>query len=107
MRVLQFIVEGRTIKPDPSCDFNGLFPGRNKSIKVEFIFSPEWEKKVKVAAFWSVMGAEFPPQTIKDDNTCMIPIEALDKSAFKIQILGKYRGSTTFTNSFTVYQKGG
>lgn len=107
MRTLKFIVEGQTIMPDPSCDFSGLFPGKNKSIQAEFSFTPEWATRVKVAAFWSMMGAEFPPQKIEENSTCMIPVEALNKPAFKIQVLGKYRGVITPTNSLTVYQKGG
>ena len=29
MRTLRFIVENGSIKQDPTCNFSGLFPGRN------------------------------------------------------------------------------
>lgn len=106
MRTLRFIVDGETIVKDPSCDFSGLFPGTNPDIRAEFVFSPEWESRVKVVAFWSMLTQEYPPQVLKDDNTCLIPKEALARPAFKVQILGKYRGRKYQTNQTIVYQRG-
>ena len=107
MRVLRFIVNGRSIKPAPDCDLNGLFPGKNDSIQAEFEFSSEWMDIPKVVAFWSMMGVEYPPQELDEYDTCMIPIEALKKPAFKIQMLGKRKGVIMSTNRLTIYQKGG
>lgn len=107
MRVLKFIVDGNSIKQDPDCDFTGLFPGKEDQIRAEFTFSKEWQKRVKVAAFWSIMGAEFEPQEIKDGESCMIPVEALQKVAFRVQVLGKHRGAKVETDKVTVYQSGG
>lgn len=107
MRTLKFVVNGLTIQPDPSCDFTGLFPGTEADIQAEFSFSPEWKSRVKVAAFWSMMGSEYPPQALNNNKTCMIPGEALKRPAFKIQILGRSNGTTVRTNALTVYQKGG
>lgn len=108
MRTLRFIVDGRDIKQDPSCSFNGLFPGTEDTIKAEFAFSSEWKSVVKVIAFWSLMDKEYPPQVLNyDENACMIPKEALARPAFKIQILGKQNGRSFKTNMFTVYQRGG
>ena len=107
MRTLKFIVDGPTIKPDPSCSFNGLFPGAEDQIRAEFYFSKEWKNMVKVAAFWSVMGNEYDPQEVKEDNSCMIPVEALKRTSFRIQVLGKRDGTRMQTNKLTVYQKGG
>lgn len=107
MRTLKFVVDGSTIRPDPSCDFSGLFPGAETSVKAEFSFSPEWKSMVKVAAFWSMMGSEYPPQVLKDGKSCMIPAEALKRAAFKVQVLGKYKGVPTSTDKLTIYQKGG
>lgn len=107
MRVLQFIVDGNVIKQDPDCDFTGLFPGKEDRIRAEFTFSKDWQKRVKVAAFWSVMGTEFEPQEIKDGESCMIPVEALRKVAFGVQVFGKYRGVKVETNKVMVYQSGG
>lgn len=107
MRVLKFIVDGSTIKQDPTCNFNGLFPAPNQEIVAEFIFSNEWIGVPKVAAFYSVLGNEYPPRIIPKENRCMIPAEALNRPVFRMQILGSNRGNVMSTNMLTVYQKGG
>lgn len=106
MRTLRFIVSNNTITEDPSCDFTGLFPAPNQEIQAEFVFSPDWTDRIRVAAFYSVLGTEYPPQII-DENRCMIPPEALISPAFRIQVLGNYYGLTKTTNQLTVYQRGG
>lgn len=106
MRALRFIVDNETIKQDPSCDFTGLFPGKNSDIRAEFVFSPEWKNKVKVAAFWSTLDKEYEPQVIEED-ACNIPVEALDKASFKIQVLGKRSRDFLYTNKLTILQTGG
>ena len=106
MRVLRFLVDNNTIVEDPSCDFTGLFPNPNQTIAAEFIFSHEWNNAFKVAAFYSVLDTEYPPQVI-DENRCMIPPEALNSPAFRIQVLGSYYGYNLSTNHLTVYQRGG
>ena len=107
MRVLRFIVKGTTIMQDPDCDFSGLFPDRNNEVIAEFDFSKEWGNGIKVAAFYSLLGAEYPPQELMGDDTCMIPIEALQHYAFKMQILGKYNGKRVETNKIVIRQSGG
>lgn len=111
MRTLRFIVDDGLIRQDPSCDFSGLFPGRNPDVRAEFIFSSEWKKTVKVAAFWSMLDTEYEPQVINGDS-CMIPEEALSRASFKIQVLGKkgtsvFNTTTLSTNKLTVRQGGG
>lgn len=107
MRVLQFIVDDKTIEQNPSCNFNGLFPGTEDAVKVAFTFSPEWEFATKVVAFWSIMGNEYPPQVLDDNNCCMVPKEALSRPAFKIQVLGIHEKVMVETNKLTIYQRGG
>ena len=107
LRTLKFNVNGQTISQDPSCDFSGLFPGANLEVQAEFTFSPEWKNRAKVVAFWSILDKEYPPQVLNDENVCQIPEEVLKRPAFKIQILGKYRGRTFKTDKLTVYQRGG
>lgn len=106
MRTLRFIVDGKTIKQDPACDFSGLFPGKNPNVHAEFSFSSEWDKKVKVVAFWSMLDAEYTPQEIDEDMGCLIPTEALAKPAFKIQVLGKRGKDRIDTNKLTIRQGG-
>ena len=107
MRVLKFIVGNDTIKQDPSCSFDGLFPATNQEVMAEFHFSEEWMGVSKVAAFYSMLGKEYTPQIIDNDNHCAIPPEALNLPSFKLQILGNVRGKFVTTNTLTVYQKGG
>lgn len=111
MRILRFIVDNESIKQDPSCDFSGLFPGKNPDVRAEFIFSSEWENAVKVAAFWSMLDTEYEPQVVRDDK-CNIPKDALNRASFKIQLLGKkYEPAlgtiTLSTNRLTIRQTGG
>ena len=106
VRKLKFIVDGMIIKPDPECDFNNLVPGSEEYLQAEFSFSKDWYNYVKVAAFYSVMGNEFPPKQIKE-GVCMIPKEALARREFQIQIVGKKDLTKKKTNSITITQNGG
>ena len=107
MRTLKFIVDGQTISLDPDCDFSGLTPGAEGYLVAKFSFSPEWNDTTKVAAFFSNLGREFQPQIIKADRTCTIPIEAVAKSIFKVQVIGQRGAYKISTNKVKVYQKGG
>jgi hypothetical protein len=104
MRTLKFIVSGQEIKPDPRCDFSGLIPGSAACVQAVFTFSKEWLSTPKVAAFYSRLGNEYPPQALKDGRSCTIPVEALSKRVFKLQILGK---NGLVTNRLEIDQKGG
>lgn len=107
MRILRFIVEGQIIKPDPTCDFGNLIPRTESFIQAQFSFSKEWNNCLKVAAFYSMIGTEYAPQPIKNDLTCMIPIDAVKRHKFQIQIVGRNLndGSKFCTNKLTIEQK--
>ena len=107
MRILKFIVDNQIIKQDPDCDFSNLVPGTEEYLQAEFSFSKEWSGCVKVAAFWSALGREYPPQEIKNGKTCMIPSEALKRRSFKIQVVGKNRNTKLTTNKLQIIQNGG
>lgn len=107
MRTLKFIVDRQTITQDPNCDFSGLIPGTAEYLKAEFIFSPEWNDCVKVAAFYSRLGREYPPQVLTDGKSCYIPADALKKRTFKIQVIGKRGDYKILTNKVEVSQNGG
>lgn len=107
MRTLKFIIDRNTLTQDSSCSFEGLFPAPNQKIRAEFSFSPDWTNIPKVVAFYSMLGKEYPPQLIDEDDHCMIPPEALNLPTFKLQVLGNNRGNILTTNTLTVYQKGG
>lgn len=107
MRTLKFIVDGQTIRKDPECDFDGLVPGTKSYVQAKFSFSEEWDGCTKVAAFYSNLGREFPPQVLNRDRACIIPQEALEKSIFKIRVIGQKKEYRIGTNKVTVHQKGG
>lgn len=108
MRTLRFIVDGQIIRPDPDCDFSGLVPGSEKYLKAKFTFSSEWNNCVKVVAFWSRMGEEYPPQKLQGGVSCDIPSEALESKYFKIQVIGKNKdGFKITTNKLEICQNGG
>ena len=106
MRTLKFVVEGQNISLDPNCDFSGLVPGTEGYLEAQFSFSPEWNGCAKVAAFFSSLGREFTPQVI-NGTSCIIPPEALEKSVFKVQVIGKKDNYTLRTNRIIVHQRGG
>ena len=107
MRTLKFIVNGQNLIQDPSCDFTGLFPSEKQELVAEFSFSDEWESGIKVVAFYSVLGKEYPPQVLNEENHCVIPREALIRPVFRMQILGELGGTIIQTNILSIYQKGG
>lgn len=107
MQTIKFHVSGANIEPVSARTPIKLFPGMTEPVRLEFTFSAEWEKRVKVAAFWSMMGNEYPPQPLQDGKSCIVPVEALQKAAFKVQILGKANGEKASTNRYTIYLKGG
>ena len=108
MRTLRFVVDGKSISPDPKCNFDGLVPGTDDSIQAEFIFkSDEWKACPKVVAFWSMLGREYQPQILESGKTtCMIPEEALKREKFKIQVIAKKTGYTIKTDKLIVHQRG-
>ena len=107
MRTLRFIVDGQTIKQDPTCDFTNLFSDKNSNVCAEFAFSSEWNDKIKVAAFWSMLDKEYEPQALDDKNSCVIPSDALKRASFKIQVLGLRGSEKLTTNKLTILQTGG
>lgn len=107
MQVLRFSVKGADITPEPIRTPAVLYPGMTEPVRLEFTFSPEWKGTTKVAAFWSILGNEYPPKVLKDGKSCIVPFEALQRAAFKVQIMAKQNGEIHSTGKCTVYLKGG
>lgn len=110
MRVLKFNVNGQIIEQDPNCDFSNLVPGSEQYLFAKFSFSREWGGCAKVAAFYSVLGHEYPPQILQYESMdmCAIPAEACANKTFKIRIIGKHpNGLRLKTNRIVVNQNGG
>ena len=107
MRTLKFIVDGLILKPDPECNFSNLVPGTDGYLQVSFEFSQEWSDCDKVVGFWSAMGREYAPQKLSNENTCMVPSDALKRREFKMKVFGVRNGYKITTNKVTVSQNGG
>lgn len=106
MQTINFIVNSLNIQVDDTSVTDNLVPGTEGFLRANFSFSNEWNGFTKVAAFFSNLGVEYSPQAINADGTCMIPFEALKKSIFKVQVIGKKRDQTLRTNKVTIRQKG-
>ena len=107
MKTLKFKVDGQNITLNPECNAERLVPGSEGYVLAEFEFSKEWDNCAKVAAFYSNLGREFEPQVLKEGKLCIIPLEALRMSIFKVKVFGKKEDYSICTNKVIVYQKGG
>ena len=107
MRTIHFIVNKQTLSLDPTCDISGLVPGTKGYLLANFSFSSEWDDCAKVAAFFSNLGREYEPQVLANGVSCVIPSEALEKSIFKVQVLGRKNDYNISTNRLIVRQNGG
>lgn len=108
MRTLKFIVNRQVLTPDPNCDFSGLVPGTSGYIQAEFSFSSDWDNRKKVVGFWNITEErEYEPQKLEND-ICMIPVEALAKRRFRMQVFGRQDAyGVVTTNKITITQNGG
>lgn len=107
MRTLVFNVKNQIIQKDHSCDFSGLVAGTTGYLKARFLFSEDWNGCAKVVGFFSKNDEEFPPCVLNEDNTCMIPDEALKYHEFKIRVYGRNNDYTITTRPITIKQYGG
>lgn len=107
MRTLKFIVSSQIVAPDPDCDMSNLVPGGKECIKLEFIFSKDWNGYTKVVEFTSALGKEYTPKMLTDGRSCIVPAEALSRRVFKIRVIGKQGEKKMVTNKFAIKQNGG
>ena len=106
MRVLEFMVNKQMLTKNPVCDFSNIVPGSEGYLKARFFFSEDWEDCTKVVGFY-YGNTEFPPKELAEDNTCIIPYEALKKPSFDIRVFGQRKGFGISTNRMTISQNGG
>lgn len=105
MKTVVFNVNGQSIYRDDPLDV--LVAGSCGYLKAKFVFSNDWEGCEKVAGFFSKYGVEFEPQRLSNDNTCIIPEEALEYHEFKLRLYGRKQGVTITTRPITITQYGG
>nr|DAJ42823.1 MAG TPA: hypothetical protein [Caudoviricetes sp.] len=86
MRTLEFVVKGQKMIKKADCDFTNIIAGSKGYLRAKFYFeSDEWKDSKKVAGFWSG-GQEFA--AFLDDDSCLIPEEALTRYYFLVQVTG-------------------
>lgn len=103
MRVLKFIVEGQSIKKDPSCDFSGIVPGSKGYLRAEFTFDSDWNGCGKAVVFENVFDKKNRPII---NGACEIPEEVLRRKMFYVKVAGKRDGFRIETNKERVIQDG-
>ena len=103
MRTIKFVVDGQSIKKDPSCDFSGLVSGSVGYLKAKFQFSSEWHGCKKAASFW--LGDEEHAKMLDSLDSCFIPEAALVTDQFKVSVIGVRPGYRITTNKTRVRQE--
>ena len=103
MRVLTYKVKGQQLIATGK--HSGLIAGTKGYLKAQFEFDDDWKDCVKVASF--INGNEHAVK-LDENNTCLIPNEALTGSTFKVKVEGRRSDSyRIMTGSITERQKGG
>jgi hypothetical protein len=75
-------------------------------MKIAVSFPPEWDRAVKVMAFYDYNRKECEPQIIRNGE-CEVPAECLKEITFYVQVLCKKDGVITETNILPLLQIGG
>ena len=87
MRTLEFNTKRQRLSKKPDCDFTGLVAGSSEYLNAKFHFCSEWDRcKIKIASFW-VDEKEYAVE-LNDENSCVIPSEALKGKKFEVSVLG-------------------
>ena len=103
MRVLTYKVKGQKIIPTGI--HSGLIAGTKGYLKAQFEFDDSWKDCVKVASFTN--NNEHACK-LDENNSCIIPDEALTDSTFKVTVEGrKSDGYRILSGFITERQKGG
>ena len=103
MRILTYKVKGQRLSG--TGDHSRLVAGTKGYLKARFEFNDDWKDCVKVASF--VNGDEHAVK-LDEDNTCLIPHEALTSSTFKVKVEGRRSdGYCIVSGPVTERQKGG
>lgn len=102
MRTLEFLVSDQRLRKNPECDFSGIVAGSIGHLKAVFSFSENWGDCKKAASFW-VDDHEYP--VLLEDDSCVIPKEALTGEMFKVSVMGAKPDYKITTNKVKVRQE--
>lgn len=87
MRTLEFEVNGQRLSKKTDCDFANIVANSVGYLRAKFYFEPDdWRDCKKVAGFWS--GGQEYAALLDDEDSCVIPKEALTRHYFLVQVTG-------------------
>lgn len=104
MRTMEFVVTGQTLEEKSDCDFSGFVSGSDGYIYAKFYFSEDWSGCSKTVEF-SSGNHNYPSQMLNRSDECKIPQEALARTIFRIQVIGKKSNLKLITNRLLVTQR--
>lgn len=105
MRTLEFKVDRQRLTKQPGCDFSNIVAKTTGYLHAKFNFSQnEWGGCKKAASFW--IGSNEYPVLLDDNDSCVIPSEALVGDYFEVSVTGAKRdGYRISTNKFKIRQE--
>lgn len=106
MRTLHLLVTGNKLEKHPAYLFMGRRSEVGQPIKISVSFSPEWDRVVKVMAFYDHEHKECTPQEICN-GVCEVPPECLKNHTFYMRVLGLKDGKMIDTDMLSFMQIGG
>ena len=97
VRILKFVVNKQRLIKKRGCDFSHIVAGSVGYLHAKFEFATsDWDGCKKAASFW--VGDDEYAALLDEQNTCLIPEEALSGEEFKVSITGikdNYKIGTT------------
>lgn len=103
-RVLEFVVTGQKLTKKPGCDFSKIVAGSVGYLRAKFYFSrKEWADCKKAASFW--YNDTEHAVLLDDDNSCVIPSEALVGRTFEVSVTGAREDGLIPTSKLKVKQE--
>lgn len=88
MRILEFDVEKQRVRKKPGCDFSKIVAGSSGYLRAKFHFTgPDWSGCKKAASFWTEDEHEHP-MILDNNNSCLIPADALVGDRFFVSVTG-------------------
>lgn len=104
MRMLKFVAQGQTLKPDQSCSFSGLYAGTIGYLHAAFQLDGDWNGCKIAVSFWRGHSDEEYAVPLRD-GMCEIPAEVLGGKLFGISLMGVKPGYLIRTNKVFVRQE--
>lgn len=104
MRILDFIVKGQSLTKNPDCDFGNIVAGTKGYLMARFQFyGNEWNGCKKAASFW--VDDKEHAALLDENNSCVIPAEALVNDRFEVSLTGLKDGLLIKTTKVKVKQE--